>query len=50
MGRRDVKTGTAANGKSEIFGYVKDGDQVVLPASDELTLGAAVVNSPQGLK
>lgn len=42
----DVKTGASASGKSEVFGDLKDGDQVVLPASDELPPGTAVLSHP----
>ncbi len=42
----DVKIGAAAGVKTEIFGDLKDGDQVVLPASDELAPGTAVVIHP----
>ena len=38
----DVKTGATAGGKTEIFGDVKDGDQVVVPATDELAPGTSV--------
>jgi len=39
----DVKTGVAAGGKTEVFGDLKEGDHVVVPASDELTPGTSVV-------
>jgi membrane fusion protein, multidrug efflux system len=39
----DVKTGATAAGKTEIFGDVKGGDQVVVPATDELAPGTSVV-------
>lgn len=39
----DVKTGTTAGGKVEVFGDLKEGDRVVVPASDELAPGTAVV-------
>lgn len=39
----DVKTGATADGKTEVFGDLKGGDQVVLPASDELGPGTEVV-------
>jgi membrane fusion protein, multidrug efflux system len=42
----DVKTGVAAGGKTEVFGDLKNGDQVVVPASDELAPGTAVVTHP----
>jgi membrane fusion protein (multidrug efflux system) len=42
----DVKTGAAAAGKTEVFGDLKNGDQVVLPASDELVPGTAVITHP----
>jgi metallophosphoesterase superfamily enzyme len=38
-----VKAGATAGGKTEIFGDLKDGDQVVVPASDELAPGTPVV-------
>ena len=38
----DVKTGASAGGKTEVFGDIKDGDQVVAPASDELAPGTPV--------
>ncbi|HET7206318.1 MAG TPA: efflux RND transporter periplasmic adaptor subunit [Terriglobales bacterium] len=38
----DVKTGATAGGKTEVFGDVKDGDQVVVPATDELAPGTSV--------
>lgn len=38
----DVKTGTTAGGKTEVFGDLKDGEQVVAPASDELAPGTHV--------
>ena len=39
----DVKTGATAGGKTEVFGDLKDGDLVVVPASDELAPGTSVV-------
>jgi len=42
----DVKTGAAAGGKTEVFGELKGGDQVVLPASDEIAPGTVVVIHP----
>jgi len=39
----DVKTGATAGGKTEVFGDLKDGDQVVVPATDELAPGTSVV-------
>jgi membrane fusion protein, multidrug efflux system len=39
----DVKTGATAAGKTEVFGDLKSGDQIVLPASDELAPGTAVM-------
>jgi len=39
----DVKSGATAGGKTEIFGDIKDGDQVAVPASDELAPGTPVV-------
>ncbi|HEV2397757.1 MAG TPA: efflux RND transporter periplasmic adaptor subunit [Candidatus Sulfotelmatobacter sp.] len=39
----DVKSGASAAGKTEVFGDLKDGDQVVVPASDELAPGTTVV-------
>ena len=38
----DVKGGATVNGKTEIFGDLKSGDQVVARASDELASGTAV--------
>ena len=38
----DVKSGATANGKTEVFGDLKPGDQVVARASDELAPGTAV--------
>ena len=38
----DVKSGTTVNGKTEIFGDLKPGDQVVARASDELASGTSV--------
>lgn len=37
-----MKTGAAAAGKTEILGDLKDGDQIVVPASDELAPGTSV--------
>jgi membrane fusion protein (multidrug efflux system) len=39
----DVKTGVTASGATEVFGDLKAGDQVVVPASDELVPGTLVV-------
>jgi RND family efflux transporter MFP subunit len=39
----DVKTGATANGKTEVFGDITAGDQVVVPATDELAPGTSVV-------
>ena len=39
----DVKPGATADGKTEVFGDLTDADQVVVPASDELAPGTAVV-------
>jgi|SRR5579872_188676 len=39
----DVKTGATVSGSSEVFGDLKGGDEVVVPASDELAPGTAVV-------
>jgi len=39
----DVKAGATAGGKSEVFGDLKERDQVVAPASDELAPGIFVV-------
>jgi len=39
----DVKSGATSGGKTEIFGDIKDGDQVAVPASDELAPGTPVV-------
>jgi len=39
----DVKTGANDGGKTEVFGDLKGGDQVVVPASDELAPGTSVV-------
>ena len=38
----DVKAGATVSAKTEVFGDLKDGDQVVVPASDELAPGAEV--------
>lgn len=38
----DVKTGATVNGKTEVFGDLRAGDQVVARASDELASGTAV--------
>lgn len=38
----DVKTGATADGKTEVFGDLKDGDQVVVPSTDELVPGTSV--------
>jgi len=38
----DVKGGATVNGKTEVFGDLKSGDQVVARASDELAPGTAV--------
>lgn len=38
----DVKSGATANGKTEVFGDLKPGDQVVAHASDELASGTPV--------
>lgn len=46
----DVKTGAAASGKTEVFGDLKRGDQVVLPASDEIAPGTLVVIHSVGNK
>lgn len=43
----DVKTGATVNGKTEVFGDLKEGDQVVTPATDELAPGSPVIaNQP----
>jgi RND family efflux transporter MFP subunit len=42
----DIKTGATAGGKTEIFGDLKSGDQIVVPASDELAPGTSVVVHP----
>lgn len=42
----DVKAGANAGGNTEVFGDLKGGDQVVVPASDELTPGTSVVVHP----
>ena len=39
----DVTTGVTVNGKTEVFGDVKAGDQVVMRATDELAPGTSVV-------
>ncbi len=39
----DVKTGATSDAKTEVFGDLKDGDEVVVPASDELAPGTFVV-------
>ncbi len=39
----DVRTGASVDGKTEIFGDIKKGDQVVVPATDELAPGTSVV-------
>jgi RND family efflux transporter MFP subunit len=38
----DVKSGATANGKTEVFGDLKPGDQVVARATDELASGTPV--------
>jgi membrane fusion protein (multidrug efflux system) len=38
----DVKTGASSGGKTEVFGDLKDGDQVVVPATDEIAPGTSV--------
>jgi RND family efflux transporter MFP subunit len=43
----DVRTGATAGGKIEIFGDLKSGDQIVVPASDELAPGTSVVVHPK---
>lgn len=42
----DVKTGATASGRTEVFGDVKAGDQVVARASDEITSGMPVTAQP----
>lgn len=42
----DVKSGATVNGKTEVFGDLKPGDQVVARASDELASGTAVSPHP----
>lgn len=42
----DVKSGATVNGKTEVFGDLKPGDQVVARASDELGSGTAVSPRP----
>jgi len=39
----DVTSGVTVNGKTEVFGDVKAGDQVVVRATDELAPGTPVV-------
>ena len=39
----DVTSGVTVNGKTEVFGDVKAGDQVVMRATDELAPGTSVV-------
>ena len=39
----DVTTGVTVNGRTEVFGDVKAGDQVVMRATDELAPGTSVV-------
>jgi membrane fusion protein (multidrug efflux system) len=39
----DVATGVTVNGKTEVFGDVKAGDQVIMRATDELAPGTFVV-------
>jgi len=39
----DVKAGATAGGKTEVFGDLKEGDKIVVPASDELAPGTFVV-------
>lgn len=43
----DVNTGSTANGKTEVFGELKAGDQVVARASDEISSGTQVLARPQ---
>ena len=42
----DVTSGVTVNGKTEVFGDVKAGDQVVMRATDELAPGTSVVAHP----
>lgn len=42
----DVKSGATVTGKTEVFGDLKQGDQVVARASDELASGTAVSARP----
>jgi membrane fusion protein, multidrug efflux system len=42
----DVKSGATVNGKTEIFGDLKPGDQVIARASDELASGTPVAPHP----
>lgn len=45
----DAKSGATVNGKTEVFGDLKAGDQVVVRASDELAPGTAVAaRTPPG--
>ena len=43
----DVNTGSTANGKTEVFGELKAGDQVIARASDEIPSGTQVLARPQ---